>query len=97
MNDDRISKLQNSLLILAQQLVTVDSNLAGLRASVNVLRCCVATLLTPDSPEESLKQFHLLEKQFLERDPSTQERNQAKDVLDALQQWKQSGGRSGDS
>jgi hypothetical protein len=86
MTEDEIERLRDGFLNLSKQVLTLDSAVADLRASVSVLRVCVAALLSPDDPTEGLKGLQRLE-QLAADQKGDQERQQALEVVEALQTW----------
>ncbi|HEX3106941.1 MAG TPA: hypothetical protein VHQ22_21090 [Terriglobales bacterium] len=96
-DDERIAKLQDANLTIARQLITLDSAIADLRASVNALRVVVAAQNNGDQPEQALKQIQELEQKFLEHGGGVQENQKAAQIAEALQAWMRAGRRPLDS
>ena len=96
-DDERIAKLQDANLTIARQLITLDSAIADLRASVNALRVVVAAQNNGDQPEQALKQIRELEQKFLEHGGGVQENQKAAQTAEALQAWMRAGRRPLDS
>ena len=90
---DEIEKLQRANLELGKQLLILAENVAGLRASVSVLKLLVATRESPNDPEAALEVLRQAEKLALKLDPETSERQQAHDLIDALRVLKAPGPR----
>jgi len=83
--------------VLRRVLLDQQADLARLRASVRVLRACVASLLEPDSPERAEEQFEILERQFLDADPIEKGRRENAEILEALKLLRKRGARGEDS
>jgi hypothetical protein len=91
MNDEKISE---RLIGLMEQTLNLNRDLLTLRASVNVLKTYIASLMCPDDPSEGLKQLRLAEKVLLDADPNVQESEKAAQLIQAAKLWKKTGGRA---
>jgi len=91
MSDDRLEKLQTSILTTAKEMLKLDGAISSLQASINVLKICVASQMRPDNPGEALTLFSMLEKNLMSNSPANEERKKASDLIDALQQWMRTG------
>jgi hypothetical protein len=95
--DERIEKLQISLLDIGKHLLRLDAAIAELQAAVNVLKICLILQSTPDRIEEWLDMFRVLEKKILASDPKETERQKASETIEALRLWIQRGQKPSDS
>ena len=88
---------EKAILDLTKRLLQVQSDIAHLQASVNVLKACVAILLVPDQTEEALVHLGGLEELILNADPTESAREKAVDVIEALQALRKRGASGADS
>lgn len=82
---------------LAKRVLGLEAELIELRASVHVLRVCVASVLGEDRPEEMYKLLESWATAFAESDPRRAAKLQAADVIDAVQKLKKRGSSAPDS
>jgi hypothetical protein len=82
---DANERLEQMLLILSKQMVSVEMELIHLKAAVVVLKGSVAAELHRDDPQAFLAQLRLLERKLLEaEDKGLQVKKEALDRFDAL-------------
>ena len=91
-DDERIESLLKAVASLAEHILTLDGNLAELEAAVGALKASVATQLSPDDPIGYLNQLRVFEKKILAADPRTGQRKNIQEALEAVQQWRRTGG-----
>src|ERR1019366_10249866 len=72
----------------ARELLKIGGEVAKLKASVQVLKAGLATLMNPGQPAIALKQLESSEQVVLAADPKQPERQQTADAVDAVQAWK---------
>jgi hypothetical protein len=92
MDDERIASLLSSVMELGKQVLAIEGHLTELEAAVGALKAFVAAQMFPNDPEEALNQLQALEKTLLNSDPRTLQRKRTQEALEALQQWRRSGG-----
>jgi hypothetical protein len=92
---EAIEKLQKAILELNERLFKIDSTLAEIQVSVNVLKAYVSTQMSPDTPLEGLKQLALVEKTIAGVfDPDEQEKKRALEAASILRDWIRRGRRA---
>lgn len=91
--DDESSKLAT----LLKQMIVLEQRLVKLQASVSVLRSLEAQRRSPDNVLVGLEALDLLDAEVLKRDPRQTERQEAIDLIRRLENWKKTGGQSGES
>jgi hypothetical protein len=96
-DDERIESLLKAVASLAEHILTLDGNLAELEAAVGALKASLATQLSPDDPIGYLNQLRVFEKKILAADPRTEQRKNIQEALEAVQQWRRTGGPRHDS
>jgi hypothetical protein len=79
----------------AEQLLILNQQLANLRSSVNVLKVLEARRLSPDDVRLGLKALLKLEEIQLSTDPSEAQRKEVFELIDAVKEWKKTGGQTG--
>ena len=92
MDDERIESLLNSVMELGKQVLAMDGHLAELEAAVGALKAFVSAQMFKNDPEEALNQLQTLEKTLLNSNPRTALREGMQEALEALQQWRRTGG-----
>ena len=88
MDDQTIKK---HFATLTEQFIAMGSQLAELRASVNVLKVLEAIRMSPADPVEGLKALRQLEEKQQSLDPQAQEAKKYSEMIEALKQWKSGG------
>ncbi len=91
-DNERIESLLRSVVDLGKQVVAMDGHLAELEAAVGALKAFVAAQMFPNDPKEALNQLQTLEKTLLNSNPRTAQRKGTQEALEALQQWRRTGG-----
>lgn len=81
MNDEQIA---HSIRALAKQIISTHEDLLKMRASINVLKVSIAALSETD-PKSALLEFEKAEKKFLEADPSVQQAQSIRELVDLLE------------
>jgi hypothetical protein len=89
---ERIESLLRSVVDLGKQVAAVDGHLAELEAAVGALKAFVAAQMFPNDPKEALNQLQTLEKTLLNSNPRIAQRKGMQEALEALQQWRRTGG-----
>ena len=92
MDDERIASLLSSMMELGKQVLAMEGHLAELESAVGALKAFVAAQMFPDDPKEALNQLHTLEKTLLNSNPRTAQREGVQEALEALRQWRRTGG-----
>ena len=92
MDDERIESLLTTVMDLGKQVLAMEGHLAELESAVRALKVFVAAQMFPDDPKEALNQLQALEKTVFNSDPRTAQRERVQEALEALQQWRRTGG-----
>ncbi len=92
MDDERIESLLSSVMELGKQVLAMDGHLAELEAAIGALKAFVSAQMFKNDPEEALNQLQTLEKTLLNSNPRTALREGMQEALEALQQWRRTGG-----
>jgi hypothetical protein len=92
MDDERLESLLSSVMELGKQVLAIEGHLAELESAVGALKAFVSAQMFPNDPEEALNQLQTLEKTLLNSNPRTAQREGVKEALEALQQWRRTGG-----
>ena len=92
MDDGRIDSLLTTVMDLGKQVLAMEGHLAELESAVGALKAFVAARMFPDEPQKALNQLQTLEKALLNSNPRTAQRKGTQEALEALQQWRRTGG-----
>ena len=91
MDDEKLAKFSETI---TSKMLILQKRHIELKVSLNVLQLILATMLSPDRPEEGVRQIREREQQVLNSDSDYQELKAAVDMISAA---KLSGGLKNDA
>jgi len=74
-----------------EYILALEKELAGVRASVTVLKTALVAQLNPDDPLEAAAALRKAEELVLNNDQNTKRLAQVEEVMEALKLWKKHG------